>query len=134
MGLVIAMHPTTTEHDFRFPKRTEFSLAHCPGDDADAHGSGVQTSLQELHQDLNMTYSKASNGLMGSAIFPFLSTAAAGSDIEEAGRDDPLATQVWRFFHHSKRLLPNQDRMENLTWRMMNMQLQKTKKDQERNR
>jgi hypothetical protein len=40
-------------------------------------------------------------------------------------RQDPLAIQIWRFFADTKQRLPEQDRMENLTWRMMYMSLRK---------
>jgi GATA-binding protein len=38
-------------------------------------------------------------------------------------RKDPLAIQVWRLYSKSKKRLPNRERMENLTWRMMAISL-----------
>ena len=40
---------------------------------------------------------------------------------------DPLATQVWKAYSKAKEQLPNGPRMENLTWRMMHLTLQKEK-------
>ena len=44
---------------------------------------------------------------------------------EEMARRDPLATQVWRLYSRVKTQLPNAERMENLTWRMMSMNLRR---------
>lgn len=54
------------------------------------------------------------------------------SDASENGgtgssKKDPLATQVWRLYTKAKDTLPNASRMENLTWRMMAMTLNKHK-------
>lgn len=38
---------------------------------------------------------------------------------------DPLATQVWKMYSKQRAELPNGQRMENLTWRMMAMTLKK---------
>ncbi|OBZ82719.1 hypothetical protein A0J61_09231 [Choanephora cucurbitarum] len=43
-------------------------------------------------------------------------------------KEDPLATQVWRLYTKAKDTLPNGSRLENLTWRMMAMTLNKKKK------
>ncbi|KAF9281784.1 hypothetical protein BGZ68_006434 [Mortierella alpina] len=50
---------------------------------------------------------------------------------EESGKkkEDPLAAQVWRLYSQAKNSLPNGQRLENLTWRMMAMTLHK--KDQQ---
>ncbi|KAG0203828.1 hypothetical protein BGX28_004033 [Mortierella sp. GBA30] len=46
-------------------------------------------------------------------------------------KGDPLAAQVWRVYSQAKKSLPNGQRLENLTWRMMAMSLHKTNKDQQ---
>lgn len=51
---------------------------------------------------------------------------------DEMQRKDPLATQIWKLYSRTKAQLPNQERMENLTWRMMAMSLKR--KEQERSR
>ncbi len=38
---------------------------------------------------------------------------------EDMQKKDPLATQVWKLYSKQKKTLPNAERMENLTWRMM---------------
>ncbi|KAF3905166.1 hypothetical protein AA313_de0202549 [Arthrobotrys entomopaga] len=43
-------------------------------------------------------------------------------------KQDPLATQIWKLYSRTKVGLPNQERMENLTWRMMSMTLKKERR------
>ncbi|KAK9239367.1 hypothetical protein V1525DRAFT_386688 [Lipomyces kononenkoae] len=45
-------------------------------------------------------------------------------------KDDPLAAKIWRLYSKAKSSLPNQERMENLTWRMMAMSLRKKERQQ----
>ncbi|KAI1941106.1 Sodium- and chloride-dependent GABA transporter 1 [Ophidiomyces ophidiicola] len=40
-------------------------------------------------------------------------------------KQDPLATQIWKLYSRTKSQLPNQERMENLTWRMMAVSLRR---------
>ncbi|KAF7793824.1 hypothetical protein EIP86_004945 [Pleurotus ostreatoroseus] len=53
-------------------------------------------------------------------------------DPEELAKQDPLATQVWKMYAKTKATLPNGQRMENLTWRMMALALKKKKEDEDR--
>ena len=48
---------------------------------------------------------------------------------EQLAKEDPLATQVWKMYARTKVTLPNAQRMENLTWRMMALTLKKKKED-----
>lgn len=50
---------------------------------------------------------------------------------DEEKKADPLATQVWRLYTKVKDTLPNGTRLENLTWRMMAMTLNKKKMQEE---
>ncbi|KAK6533240.1 hypothetical protein TWF694_002196 [Orbilia ellipsospora] len=43
-------------------------------------------------------------------------------------KQDPLATQIWKLYSRTKVGLPNQERMENLTWRMMSMTLKRERR------
>ena len=44
---------------------------------------------------------------------------------EELQRKDPLGTQIWKLYSKTRNTLPNSERMENLTWRMMSMNLRR---------
>lgn len=46
-------------------------------------------------------------------------------DIREMQKEDPLGTQIWRLYSKNRSQLPNAERMENLTWRMMSMNLRR---------
>ena len=170
------MHPTMTEHDFRFPRR--------PGDSRKTHrfdqaydqaytppappatttptiaatatttaaarmamAAGMATSAagpgalrpglhaSRLDPSLSLTHGThggggaAHHGLLRAGDFPpFQQTAAHETrNLEEMQRQDPLATQIWRFYARTKQMLPAQERMENLTWRMMHVKLQRTR-------
>lgn len=157
------MSPTSTEHDFRFPRRPADSG---PGDikpehsersaptrtnkstgttSLSTHGSPSNTrrtnistskskntadmrgSLKEVRFDLSKTLDNARGTLSKTDAFAGFQDGIAGMSTSpgELGKEDPLATQVWRFFSKTKQSLPNQERMENLTWRMMHASLRK---------
>lgn len=52
-----------------------------------------------------------------------------GDSPEDLAAKDPLATHLWRLYAKAKAGLPNGARMENITWRMMSLKLNKQKAD-----
>jgi GATA-binding protein, other eukaryote len=123
---------STTEHDYRFPRR--------PGDPGST--TRPPTSRPALSTDagapppvkldLEREHS-ARKQLLRDSIFPTWKDDAAGAELDspdEMQKKDPLATQIWRLYTKTKKQLPNQERMENLTWRMMAMSLRKRKQEQ----
>jgi GATA-binding protein len=66
------------------------------------------------------------------SIFPEWKTGAprGGDNPNELQKEDPLAAQIWRLYTRTKSQLPNQERMENLTWRMMAMSLKRKEREQ----
>ena len=130
------MDPTSTEHDYRFPRRpTGRDNAHRLRDNGE-----IRSSLQQLNAELGGSYDDSSSStlygtkLLGPALFPLLQSANADSDqsLEQAQQDDPLATQVWKFFARAKQQQPNHNRMENLTWRMMAVGMRRHKEEMQR--
>lgn len=78
--------------------------------------------------DISNQEATARNGLLRESVFPDWEDDAAGSGIgspSEMQKKDPLATQVWKLYSKTKTRLPNQERMANLTWRMMAMSLKR---------
>ncbi|KAJ2918017.1 hypothetical protein MD484_g2382, partial [Candolleomyces efflorescens] len=67
---------------------------------------------------------------------PILNNQSDGSsesgdvDLEQLAKEDPLATQVWKMYAKTKAGLPHQQRMENLTWRMMALALKKKEREE----
>ncbi|KAG6059554.1 hypothetical protein E4U32_003936 [Claviceps aff. humidiphila group G2b] len=125
------MDPTMTEHDFRFPRRPGprspgHGYRHGHGFHGDIHVHGDPSSHSHLSKARAMAM--ADGNLLGNALFPCLENAAAAEpakSIDQLRHDDPLATQVWKFFSKAKQQLPNQERLENLTWRMMALNMRK---------
>jgi len=128
----MALNPTITEHDFRFPRR--------PFDESTARGGGegeVETSPGDLRmRELNLDMASVVPGnaarqdFLKSSLFPHLGNDLAESNetVEELQAKDPLGVQMWRFFKKTKQSLPRQDRVENMTWRMMHINLRKQQK------
>ncbi len=81
--------------------------------------------------DLSTSEAVARNEvLLRDTVFPEWKDDAGPADLdspEELQKKDPLGTQIWRLYHRTKSRLPNQERMENLTWRMMAMNLRRQK-------
>lgn len=121
----------------RLPARTK------PLESADQGSSGLGSSssitLQnttEAKLELSPQDSVARKELLREAFFPDWKDDAASSagldDPDEMQKKDPLATQIWKLYSKTKTQLPNQERMENLTWRMMAMSLKRKKREQYR--
>lgn len=138
------MDPTTTEHDYRFPRRPDHSQPatnHARTHDASNDSSpgaapgGAPASAVKPARALDLEQSFARHDdLLGAALFPTLrdGDAAAGPSLDKMQSEDPLAAQVWKFFTKTKQQLPNQQRMENLTWRMMALSMRKKREEEER--
>ncbi|KAK4690631.1 hypothetical protein P7C71_g6203, partial [Lecanoromycetidae sp. Uapishka_2] len=58
------------------------------------------------------------------------SSSADLGDPQEMQKNDPLGTMIWKLYSKAKTQLPNQERMENLTWRMMAMNLKRKEREQ----
>ncbi|MCJ1308728.1 hypothetical protein MMC25_002382 [Agyrium rufum] len=51
---------------------------------------------------------------------------------DDMQRKDPLGVEVWKLFTKTKNMMPAQERMENLTWRMMAVNLKRQGQDHAR--
>ena len=66
--------------------------------------------------------------LLLDAVFPEWKSDARFDELEgpeDLQKMDPLGTQIWKLYSRTKSRLPNQERMENLTWRMIAMNLRR---------
>lgn len=88
--------------------------------------NGLSTGLHHLRLDLPLTPNGPHHDFLRAAALPPFQQSAASVDhnLDDMQRQDPLATQIWKFYAKTKQLLPAQERMENLTWRMMYPRLQ----------
>lgn len=107
-------------------------------------GSGTSSAIASLTSqstldtlstrlDLSPTERDARKGLLRDTFFDHFrddsaSSVAARSELEtpeEMQKNDPLGTQIWKLYHKTKGQLPNSERLENLSWRMMSMNLRR---------
>lgn len=98
---------------------------------------GITTAqgTSEAKLELSPRDSVARRELLREAFFSDWRDDASSADLEdpdEMQKKDPLATQIWKLYSKTKTQLPNQERMENLTWRMMAMSLKRKKREQAR--
>ncbi|PSN69007.1 hypothetical protein BS50DRAFT_330498 [Corynespora cassiicola Philippines] len=104
------------------------------------HNQQYHTPQQSLHPsanlDSNLDFSPddvaARQGMLEHSIFPTLANDAHAADMgspEEMQKNDPLATQIWKLYSKARTQLPNAERMENLTWRMMAMSMRRAELD-----
>ena len=85
--------------------------------------------------DLSPEHTLARTELLRESFFPDWKDDASSGDLDhpdEMQKKDPLATQIWKLYSKTKTQLPNQERMENLTWRMMAMNLKRKEREQAR--
>lgn len=134
---------STTEHDFRFPRRptaqksgeasSSIAVTPQPGNTTNTSTNTKESSASALSKLDFSAANSARKELLRETIFPTWKDDAAGDELDspdEMQRKDPLATQIWRLYSKTKKQLPNQERMENLTWRMMAMSLRKRKQEE----
>lgn len=139
-GSAHSMNPTTTEHDFRFPRRpldprpaqAKIDGSSPPGNSRTGAGH-LRADLRALKLDLSASYAQDQDDVRSAVFPPFqddIFRDNSDQSPEELQKQDPLAAQVWRYFSKTKQMLPKQERMENLTWRMMHMNLRKHERRQ----
>jgi GATA-binding protein len=132
-----------TEHDFRFPRRPADKYQQLPqeGSATDIATAQSGTGLKTSHSgastvdklDLSAGNGSVRKDLLRESFFPTWKDDAAGEELDspdEMQKKDPLATQIWRLYSKTKKQLPNHERMENLTWRMMAMSLRKRRQEE----
>ena len=74
-------------------------------------------------------------GMLDEPIFPAFGTDASAASPEsptELQKNDPLGTQIWKLYSRAKTQLPNAERMSNLTWRMMALNMRRA--EEQRNK
>lgn len=85
--------------------------------------------------DLSLEDEAVRKGVLRQTYFPAWKNDSG--DINETSPEDmqqrdPLQLEVWKLYSKAKTQLPNADRMQNLTWRMMSMNLRRLELERER--
>lgn len=95
-----------------------------------------------LHQGQSQDHAEPSSGteqtrshLLQDSFFPDWKDDASSTDLadpNEMQKNDPLGIQIWKLYSKTKTQLPNRERMDNLSWRMMSMNLKRKEQEQAR--
>ena len=107
--------------------RSDMSIPYKPNLNVSHPANGDNFSLESTFTP--------SEHILQEPLFPEWKNSRSGSGAEhpdEMQRRDPLATQIWKLYSRTKASLPNQERMENLTWRMMAMNLKRKERESAR--
>lgn len=138
---VSKMNPTSTEHDFRFPRRPTGhdnqqrirKSDNGAGNDINVDGD-VRSSLRELNAGIHGAYESAGSALLGPAQFPLFDNGDGVSNgtLGKTNQDEPLASQLWKAFVQCKQHMPHQRRMENMTWRLMSLQMRQQSQERQK--
>lgn len=100
-------------------------LSHIAASNTKSKNNDVQSS----NLDLSTPDSLARDELLRNSTFADWddhdNASTALDNPDELQKQDPLGTQIWKLYSRTKSRLPNQERMENLTWRMMAMNLRR---------
>lgn len=105
-------------------------------EDSSGASSAVHSLTSNSTLDSKLDFSPdeaaARKGMLDASIFPTFTNDAGDPNLdspEEMQKNDPLGTQIWRLYSKAKTQLPNAERMENLTWRMMAMNMRRAELD-----
>ncbi|KAL8832068.1 MAG: hypothetical protein Q9170_005035 [Blastenia crenularia] len=134
LSIIASTHPVPTpQPSHSQPPGSSFNTAITTSSNLPPQPS--PRTLPHVKLALSLGNHQARSNVLGDAVFPDWRDDATSADLghpEEMQRKDPLGTQIWKLYSRTKSQLPNQERMENLTWRMMAMNLKR--KEQERAR
>lgn len=124
---------TASPQTSRTPNRPDLPSSHPPKPPSTAVPSSEISTQVKL--DLSVASDSTRKDLLREAFFPDWKDDASSGDLDhpdEMQKRDPLGTQIWKLYSKTKTQLPNQERMENLTWRMMAMNLKRKEREQAR--
>ncbi|KAF2097832.1 hypothetical protein NA57DRAFT_40610 [Rhizodiscina lignyota] len=115
------------------PRQVRFPPGHHLADHYSSASSSTIPSLTsastfESKLEISPSEAAARKGMLQDSLFPAFRDDAASDGMaspEELQKRDPLGTQIWKLYSKAKTQLPNSERMENLTWRMMSMNLRR---------
>ena len=96
--------------------------------------STIHADLSKVNLDSLRDPQSAGQQILRDAIFPKWKNDASSGDFDdpdEMQKRDPLNVEVWKLFSRTKSQLPAQERVENLTWRMMGITLKKQQQEQQ---
>lgn len=87
--------------------------------------STLESQLDFPPNDIEARKGLLKDSLAGGNAWQDDATSPQSDRPEEMQKNDPLGAQIWKLYHKTKGQLPNSERLENLTWRMMSMNLRR---------
>lgn len=119
------IHDTSTTPSS--PRPVRFGQANNDSGSSSAIQSLTSASTLSTRLDLSPSI-EAGKGMLPEPVFGEWKDDTGNMDAEspeEMQKKDPLGTQIWKLYHKQKGQLPNSERLENLSWRMMSMNLRR---------
>lgn len=126
----ISLHSTTA--DFTPPSMRTFRPQNTASQ-RQPTGPPSSYGQQDDKLDISPENRQTRKNLLRDAFFADWKDDASSADLGDPGemqKNDPLGTMIWKLYSKTKTQLPNQERMENLTWRMMAMNLKRKEREQ----
>ena len=129
--------PSASSSSSPQPSRVSHQPPPPPPGSAAATNQPASTTVAHFEVKLDLSAPSVAaprKELLPEAFFSDWKDDAASVDLDnpdEMQKKDPLATQIWKLYSKTKTQLPNQERMENLTWRMMGMNLRRKEREQQ---
>lgn len=127
-------HSTTSPRHVRFPDSRHNDTS---GSSSAIASLTSASTLETLSTRLDRSPNERDprKGMLRESFFQEWKDDASGVEMEtpeEMQKKDPLGTQIWKLYHKTKGQLPNGERLENLTWRMMSMNLRRKEAERQR--
>ncbi|KAK5127701.1 hypothetical protein LTR08_004328 [Meristemomyces frigidus] len=124
----------TDDADCSPPRHVPVPNGHLSDDHSSSssaiHSLTSASTLSTLDNKLDLSLGEAAarRGLLRDTFFDSWKDDATIPELpspEEMQKKDPLGAQIWKLYHKTRGQLPNSERLENLTWRMMSMKLRR---------
>jgi GATA-binding protein len=119
----------------RFPSGYDHNSSECSSALQSLTSNSTLSTLSTLESNKVDFYAAATatrDGVLRESIFQEWKDDASSLDTldpEEMQKKDPLGVELWKLFSKTKSQLPNSDRLTNLSWRMMSMNLRRMEQE-----
>lgn len=121
----------------RLPPGYEYNSSGCSSALQSLTSNSTLSTLSTLEgSKLELTQSDAAtrDGVLRETFFDQWKDDATHLDTEspeEMQKKDPIGLEIWKLYRKTKGQLPNSERLENLSWRMMTMNLRRMEQEKQ---
>ncbi|KAF1823372.1 uncharacterized protein K489DRAFT_409238 [Dissoconium aciculare CBS 342.82] len=119
----------------RFPSGYDHNSSECSSALQSLTSNSTLSTLSNLEGskvDFLAAATATRDGVLRESVFSEWKDDASSLDTldpEEMQKKDPLGVELWKLFSKTKSQLPNSDRLTNLSWRMMSMNLRRMEQE-----